>query len=322
LFAGNQAFFIFATQIQLMKKNQPHTWAHLALTGAYIIYGINFSVAKGIMPQYLKPFALIALRPVVTAVLFWLTSFFIPKEKVSSKDLLFFFGCSFLGVVLNQAFFIAGLNLTTPINSSIILTINPIAVFVLAAIILKEDISFFRGSGLAIGFAGVMLLILHEGRTDMRNSTFLGDLLSLLSTVIWALYTVLIKRMLEKYHPVTVMKWTFFFGMLVSAPFGYSQLRAADWSSMPVNIWLSLIFVTVGSTFIGYLLVSHGLRKLSPTVVSSYAYTQPLFAAFVATIFGQDRIDIFKIASAILIFAGVFIISRPQTFGKSGSFRN
>ena len=295
-----------------MDKSRIKTWAHLSMAGAYVIYGLNFSIAKGIMPDYIKPFALVAIRTIVAAALFWLTSLFMKKEKVNRKDLVYMFLCSFLGVVINQLSFLAGLNLTTPINSSIILTINPIAVFVFAALILKEEISLLRGAGLAVGLGGVMLLILQGGRPDIRSTTFLGDLLSLTSTINWALYTVLIKRMMEKYHPVTVMKWTFLFGICATLPLGYSQLLTIDWTIIPVNIWYSIGFVLIGSTFIGYLLISHGLRSLSPTVVSAYAYTQPIVASIVATIIGQDRIDAIKIFSAVLIFAGVFLVSRQN----------
>ena len=282
------------------------------MAGAYLIYGLNFSIAKGIMPDYIKPLALVSIRTIVAAILFWFTSLFIKKEIVIRKDLIYIFFCSFLGVVINQLSFLAGLNLTTPINSSIILTINPIAVFVFAAIILKEQISLVRGVGLAIGLSGVMLLILQGGRPDIKSTTFLGDLLSLTSTINWALYTVLIKRMMEKYHPVTVMKWTFLFGTFATFPIGYHQLITTDWTIIPANIWYSIIFVLLGSTFIGYLLISHGLRSLSPTVVSAYAYTQPLVASLVATMIGQDTIDVIKIFSAALIFTGVFLVSRQN----------
>jgi drug/metabolite transporter (DMT)-like permease len=295
-----------------MHKSRKKTWAHLSMVGAYIIYGLNFSIAKGIMPDYVKPLALVSIRTIIAAALFWLTGLFMPKENVSRKDLIFLFFCSFLGVVINQISFLAGLNLTTPINSSIIVTINPIAVFVFAAFILKEQISLLRGVGLAVGLSGVLLLILQGGRPDLGSATFLGDLFSLFSTINWALYTVLIKKMMEKYHPVTVMKWTFFFGVFATFPIGFSQLSSTNWSIIPVNIWISIIFIVIGATFIGYLLISHGLRTLSPTVVSSYAYTQPLTASLVASMLGQDRIDLIKIVSAALIFTGVFLVSRQS----------
>jgi drug/metabolite transporter (DMT)-like permease len=292
-----------------MHKSRVKTWAHLSLLAANIIYGINYSVAKAVMPDHIKPFALLSIRSISAAALFWITSLFMPREPVNRKDLLFLFGCSFFGVVINQALFLVGLDMTTPVNSSIILSTNPIFAFVFAALILKERITFLKGTGLAIGLSGVLLLILQNGMPDLASSTFLGDVFSMVNTISWAFYTVVIKRMLEKYHPVTVMKWTFLFGMLTNIPAGYHQWSTMDWSAIPFTAWLQIGFVIVGATYLGYLLITFGLRRLSPTIVSTYTYTQPIIAAYLATLMGQDHIDIVMVVSALLIFAGVFVVS-------------
>jgi drug/metabolite transporter (DMT)-like permease len=292
-----------------MHKSRVKTWAHLSLLAANIIYGLNYSIAKAVMPDHIKPFALLSVRSIGATVLFWVTSLFVPKEPVNKKDLLFLFGCSFFGVVINQSLFLLGLNLTTPVNSSIILSTNPIFAFAFAALILKEKITFLKGTGLAIGLSGVMLLILQNGAPDIASSTFLGDMFSLINTISWAFYTVIIKRMLEKYHPVTVMKWTFLFGMLTNVPAGYREWSKMDWSAIPLTAWLQIGFVIVGATYLGYLFLTFGLRRLSPTIVSTYTYTQPIIAAYLATLMGQDHIDLIMISSALLIFAGVFVVS-------------
>jgi len=268
------------------------------------------------MPDHIKPFALVSLRSISAAILFWITSLFIPKEPVNRRDLLYMFGCSFFGVVINQTLFLVGLDMTTPINSSIILSTNPIFAFVFAALILRERITFLKGTGLAIGLSGVLLLILQNGTPDLASTTFLGDVYTLVNTISWAFYTVIIKRMLEKYHPVTVMKWTFLFVMLTNIPVGYHQWITTDWSSIPLIAWLQIGFVIVGATYLGYLLIAFGLRQLSPTIVSTYTYIQPIIAAYLATLMGQDHIDIVMITSALLIFAGVFVVS----FQKKSNF--
>ena len=293
------------------------TWAHIALLVANIIYGINYSVAKAVMPDHIKPLALVSLRSFTAAILFWFTSLFLPKEKVSRKDLLYLLGCSFFGVVINQILFLAGLNLTSPINSSILISTNPIFAFVFAAIILKEKISFMKGSGLALGLIGVLILILQNGTPDVGSSTFIGDVITLINTISWAFYTVIIKKMLEKYHPVTVMKWTFLFGMLTTVPAGYGQWSTMDWTAIPLKAVLGLGFVVVFATYLGYLLISFGLRRLSPTIVSTYTYIQPVIAAYLASIMGQDHIDLVMILSAVLIFAGVFVVSRQMNSNKN-----
>jgi drug/metabolite transporter (DMT)-like permease len=295
-----------------MIKSRVKTWAHLSLLGANIIYGLNYSIAKAVMPHHIKPFALVTVRSVSTALLFWLTSLFLPKEPVRGKDLLFLFGVSFFGVVINQTLFLVGLDMTSPINSSIILSTNPIFAFVFAALILKEKITFLGGTGLAIGFTGVMMLILQHGAPDLGSTTFLGDMYTLINTISWAFYTVIIKRMLERYHPITVMKWTFFFGMFTNIPVGYNQWSTTDWAAIPLVAWLEIGFVVVCATYLGYLLISFGLRRLSPTVVSIYTYLQPVIAAYLATIMGQDHLSLVMVISALLIFAGVFVVSRQK----------
>jgi drug/metabolite transporter (DMT)-like permease len=295
-----------------MQKSRVKTWAHISLLVANIIVGINYNVAKAVMPEHIKPFALASLRSLFGVVLFWIASFFIPKETVSKKDLLYLLACSFFGVVINQILFLVGLNLTSPINSSIILATNPIFAFIFAAFILKEKISFLKGGGLAIGLVGVTLLILQNGTPDLASSTFLGDIYVLINCISWAFYTVIIKRMLEKYHPITVMKWIFFFGMFTVVPLGYKQWSTMDWTSISLNGWLGIGFVVVFATFFAYLLISFGLRRLSPTIVSIYVYMQPVIAAYIATIFGQDQITLVMGISAFLIFAGVFFVSKQQ----------
>lgn len=295
-----------------MQKTFYRTYAHLALLAANIIYGLNFTIAKSVMPLWIKPLALVSFRSFFTACMFWVTDLFLPHEKVSKRDLLYLFGCSFLGVVINQILFLAGLALTTPINSSIIMAINPVAAFVFTAIILSEKISLVRGAGLAIGLTGILFLILHEGRPDLSSSTFVGNIFTLINTLSWALFTVLIKKMLEKYRPVTVMKWIFTFGMLTNIPAGYHQWSVIDWGAIPLNAWAGIGFIVIFATYLGYLLITFGLRRLSPTIVSGYTYTQPIVAAIVASMLGQDTISILKIFSAFLIFAGVFLVSRQQ----------
>ena len=292
-----------------MHKSRVKTWAHLSLLAANIIYGVNFSIAKAIMPDHIKPFALVSIRSISAAAMFWITSLFIPREPVNRKDLLYLFGCSFFGVVINQILFLVGLDMTTPINSSIILSTNPIFAFVFAALILRERITLLKGTGLAIGLSGVLLLILQNGTPDLASSTFLGDVFSMVNTISWAFYTVIIKRMLDKYHPVTVMKWTFLFGMLTNIPAGYHQWSTMDWLSIPTTAWFEIGFVIVGATYLGYLFITFGLRRLSPTIVSTYTYTQPIIAAYLAILMGQDHISLVMIMAALMIFAGVFVVS-------------
>lgn len=283
--------------------------AHLALLGANIIYGLNYSIAKILMPDYIKPLGLVALRAIVATTLFWLVSIFLPKEKVERKDLFYMLTFFLFGVFFNQVFFLLGLNKTTPINASLLMLINPILAIIFGAIILKEKFSGRRLTGVIIGMSGTALLILGNGRFAISKDSFLGDILILLTAASWALFLVVIKKMTTKYRSLTVMKWVFLFGLFPNLTIGFKQLADVSFVNLPATIILAFVYVTLFTTFIGYNMNTYGLKYVSPTVVSTYVYLQPVVAVIVSISLGQDTLNTIKIVSAALVFLGVYLVS-------------
>lgn len=289
----------------------PFFKAHLALFVANLIYGINYSVAKDVMPGYMLPSALVVLRVSGALLLFWLAARFFTSEKVHKKDLLKLAACGLFGVAVNQMLFLKGLNITTPINASIIMTSNPILVLIAAGIILKESITRRRVAGIMLGLSGSVTLLLFNGDFSIGSSTLPGDLMVLLNATSYGIYLILIKPLMEKYQPITVIKWVFLFGFIYVIPFGYEEFMAVNWASFPQRIWMEVLFVVLGTTFIAYFLNVFALKRLSPAVVSFYLYLQPVFATMIALFYGMDEPDWIKAVSALLIFAGVYLISKP-----------
>ncbi len=293
--------------------------AHLSIIGANIFFGINYAVAKGIMPNYLKPNGFTLLRIIIAFPLFFLLSSFIKKEKIQRKDYPRFIAAGLLGVAFNQFIFLNGLNFTSPIDSSIIVTINPILVMIMASIAIREKITFTRIFGLILGASGALLVILNRGVISFSSEHFLGNMMIFLSTLSYAGYLIVAKPLMQKYDPITVMKGVFFVGLLFVAPFGYNELLETSWSTIPLSIWGSILFVLLGSTFLAYLLMSWGLRNVRATTVSIYNYSQPVLASFVAVLVGQDIVDAPKIIAVVLVFVGVYLVSRPSLKGNPSS---
>ena len=150
------------------------TLALLAALGATTIYGLNHTIAKGAMPDYVGPFAFIMLRLGGATLLFWLISIFAPKQKIEKRDWGRIFACALLGMAINMLAFFKGLQLSTPINSSVLVTITPIIVVILSAIFIKERITLNKGLGIILGFIGALALILFgaEIRQDAPKHTF------------------------------------------------------------------------------------------------------------------------------------------------------
>ncbi|NTV83253.1 MAG: EamA family transporter [Bacteroidales bacterium] len=291
--------------------------AHLALLGANTIYGLNYVIAKGIMPDYLMPKAIIFIRVSVTVLVFGILHFVLPAQKVEKKDILKMALCAVFGVAINQILFFEGLNLSTPINASIIITVIPVLILLFAHYILNERITTIKVIGIILGAAGAIMIILSAGSGDFKSATMLGNLLIFINAASWAFYLVLIKPLMEKYDSVTVMKWVFFFGLIIVFPFTFHSFTSTDFISIPLNIWMSVAFVVFGATLGAYFLNNYSLKSVSPSVNGIYIYLQPLIASVVAILFGKDELTVIKIMAAVLIMAGVFFVTRRPKKDRS-----
>jgi drug/metabolite transporter (DMT)-like permease len=286
--------------------------AHLALLAANIIYGVNYSVAKEIMPEYILPFGFIFCRVLGALVLFWVFHTMLPREKVERRDFLRLAVCGVFGVAANQLMFFYGLNLTTPINAAIIMTCNPILVLIMSAVLIKERITVSKISGIFLGLSGAAGLILYHNQLSISSEGFVGDVFIFLNAASYAVYLVLVKPLMHKYQATTVIKWVFLFGFLIVIPFGFREFGEIVWEDFTTKVWFSFLFVVVGTTFLAYLFNIFALKELNPTTVSTYIYSQPLIASLLALLLGQDELSLVKVVSAILIFLGVYLVSRRK----------
>jgi drug/metabolite transporter (DMT)-like permease len=284
--------------------------AHLAILGANTIYGLNYVIAKGIMPDFMQPRAIIFLRGTGAVILFWIVAQFFPKEKPAFKDLLRLALAAFFGVFMNQVLFFEGLNLTTPINASIIVTVIPVLVLVFAQFLLKERITSFKVIGIISGATGAIMVILTGGEISLASDTFLGNVLVFINAAAFAAYLVLVKPLMLKYHPITVIKYIFLFGAIYIIPVSAGVFVKTDFSAIPLEIWGSILYVIVGTTVLAYLLNNYSLRILSPTITGTYIYLQPVLASIAALAVGMDTLNTTDVFAALLIFAGVYFVSR------------
>lgn len=292
--------------------------AILAAIGASSIYGINHTIAKGLMPIYIQPFGFIFLRVTGAAILFWLISFWGPKEKISNSDWPRIFGCAVFGMVINMLMFFKGLSLSTPINSSVIMTVSPILVLILAAILIKEKITPLKIIGIIVGLGGALLLILFSNQHSINAPNIpLGNLFFIINAASYGLYLILVKPLTQKYHPFTLMKWLFLIAIFINFPITISEFREVEWTSLPFEAIWKMGFVVLGTTFATYLLNIFALKELSASTISAFIYLQPLIAIIFAISTGADTLTTVKIVAALLVFAGVYMVTKKTKASKS-----
>ena len=284
---------------------------HLALFLVNLIYALNYSIAKDVMPDYIGPSGFILLRVIGGSLLFFLTYIFFIKENVELNDIVRLLFCGLFGVAINQLFFFEGLNLTTPINAAIIMTVSPILVIIFSAIIIKEKITIRKLLGIFLGIVGAATLILKSGSISLDNTFFVGNILIFINATSYSIYLVLVKTLMTKYNPITVMFYVFSFGLIFVLPFGLDELLEVNTQSFSKIIYLKVAFVVICTTFLAYLFNAFALKTLNPSVVSTYIYLQPVLASVVAIFLKSDSLDFIKILSALFIFSAVYLVSIP-----------
>ncbi len=291
--------------------------AHLALLVVNVLYGANHVLAKGVMPQFLDPNPFILLRVGGAVLLFWILLLSQKRKPIDRADYWRFAAAGLFGVAVNQLFFFHGLNLSSALNAGIIMALNPLMVFVLAALLTKEKLSAHNYTGVVIGATGAILLTLSSG--SMPGASLLGDVFLLINALSYALYLVLSKPLLLKYSPIQVITYVFSIGLalLLLFPPTWTNLGNVHFEQIPTSAWYKITYVIVGVTFLTYLLTIFGLKYVSATVSAAYIYTQPVMVMLFTVLFAMlgwaadytHTITAQRILYMLFIFTGVYLVS-------------
>ena len=281
----------------------------LAATTATTIYGINHTVAKMVMPIYIGSLGLVLLRVLGATIMFWTISLFFKSKPIEKKDRLTILKCGLFGMSINIAAFIAGLDYSTPVNSSILIIISPIFVVILSFFIFKNKINFIKILGIILGFVGAMILILTaDSNSSVGRNIPLGNFLFIVNSISYAYYLIIVKPMAEKYDLITLFKWLFLIGLVFNFPLGINQFLDVDWQNLPLlQAILPMAFVVICTTFMTYFLNGYALTKLTSTEVAVFMYLQPIIGVMFAIFTKSDTITLTIVISSMLIFSGVYL---------------
>ena len=166
--------------------------------------------------------------------------------------------------------------------------------------------------GVFLGLFGAGFLILNSSEID-GGSSFLGDVLVFINALSYAIYLIMIKSMMKKYHLVTVLKTIFLIGFIIILPFGWTELPSiVEFADMTLEIWLKILFVVLFTTCGAYLLNIFAVSHLRSSTVAFYIYLQPLLTTLFLILLGHDPWTITMFVSASCIFIGVYLYNNKN----------
>lgn len=225
------------------------------------------------------------------------------------KDYLRLAGISLFGVTFNQLLFTTGLSLTTASNTSLIAVTIPIFALTAGSILGTEKLRGVKILGIVLAGIGVILLI-DPRRASFSSETTIGDLLVVLNSLSYGIYVAISKEIITRNGAMRSIMWIFIFAAIVCVPLGAYSMSAVDVAAVGSTIWLAVLYVAVIGTTIPYLLNAWALARVNPSTVAVFVYMQPVIGFLLAVVFLGEHIGPTFIAAAILVFAGVFLVTK------------
>ena len=284
------------------------TRVHAALFTAATLFSINYIVSKLAM-RAISPVTFAYLRVAGSAILIHVVT---PRDRdpITRSDAWQLVGFAFLGVVINQTFFLAGLSLTTAHAAAILITTIPVFALAIAISIGREAATIRKVGGIALAAAGALMVVGGErfGGGGARGA-MLGAILITTNCLSYALYIVLSKPMMARLSARRVVSRMFDIAAIVMIPIAIIPMMREPWKTIPVSAWIGLGIVIAGPTVAAYLINAWALRYAESSVVAAYTYVQPVLATILAAIFLGERMRPITAAAAVLIFAGVYLAS-------------
>ncbi len=283
-----------------MSQSKSIWQAHIAILFANLSWALMAPVSKSILLSgNIPPLALSGIRILGGGLLFAIVSICFPNnahfnQKVKKKDWGKIIICSLLMISANQGLYIIGVGFTNPVDASVMSALTPVLTMLLAAIFLRFPITGTKGSGVAIGITGVLILVLGSQAESIALNPILGDSLCFTAQLCAACYYVAFKNFITHYSPFTLMKWMFIISSVMYVPFCIPSILSIDFTCLSINTCLEVAYIICFATFLSYLAIPFAQKYLSPTAVSMYAYFQPVAATVASVVMGVGTFSLLK----------------------------
>lgn len=281
---------------------------NLCILIAEIFWGVNVSVTKAMIPQWMSPDGIIFVRLVGGCILMWLTSIFIKTEKIQKNDWWKFILAGSIGLFLFIFLFITSLKYGNPIDISIIMTLPPVFVILIGVIFLKQRPTIIEYVGVVVSFIGAAIVILDGAKGHSGSNNLLGDLLAVASTLCYAIYLVTLEKPTKSYKPITLLRWVFLFSAIPALFLLFAHLQNEPILHTTKAVpWIEIAFILFCVTYAAYFLVQPAIKDIGSELVSIYQYLLPVFATISAVLMGLDRLKWLQVVAMIIIVGGMVL---------------
>ena len=296
--------------------SNPKIKGNIAMLVSKVFSGLNENALRFLLPGYMSACTGVFLRVGFATAFFWLVGLFRRRKAtaISPKQRWALLGLGFFCVFGYMYFLLKGLTYTTPVSSSIFISLQPVCVFLICLMIGREKATWMKVAGILLGAGGAAVCVLTQKTSDVASNPVLGNIFCASSTIVYSIYLILSKQLLRSIDNITVSKWTFLGAAMAALP--VALLTGWDAPVLKLGIlstpMLVLLFVQIFPSSVSYLLIDVGLRNLAATVVSLYGSVILIVAAIVSYILGQDHFSWWQILSIAMIILSMYLVEREE----------
>lgn len=275
---------------------------------ASIFWGVNVTVTKALIPEWMTADGIAGVRLVGGCVLMWLVSLFMRNKRIDRGDWKRIVPAGAIGLFLFIYLFVTSLRYANPIDVSIIMTLPPVFVILMQVIFDKSRPSWLEYAGVLVSMAGAAVVI-TAGANDATNGSdnLLGDTLAVLSTVCYAFYLYIMEGPSKKYRPINLLRWVFLFAAIPGVFLFIGCGSMPILHDAPAVPWLEIGFILLCPTFLAYFLVQPAQRLIGSEMVSLYQYLLPVFATVSAVLMKIDHLRWLQVLAMAIVVAGMIV---------------
>ena len=277
----------------------------------WVLAGGVFVAAKAAVEE-LPPWTLVFFRVLIAALVLIP---FVARHFAAMRDLMrkrglevLFVGA--LGLGITQGLVFIGLGYTSAVNAGIVFAISPIMTLVLARFVLGEALGPWQALGSLVAFAGIVLIAVRGSlATLVALDVSVGDLIVLAAALLFAIYTVLLRRAKFDIGRMPLLVVLLLGGVISSAPFFVAEIVQGAHENLALTGVLALLYAAIPGGALMYLMFNWSVDILGAGRAGGLMYSQMVFTAILAFLILGEPIAWFQYAGAGLIIAGVVLIT-------------
>lgn len=277
----------------------------LLLLAVVAVWGANFAVVKYSLAE-VSPMAFNSLRFMLAlAVMWYLAIHRGSKIRIHKGDVWPLFGLGILGNFVYQVAFIIGIEWSYSANAAVMLGSGPVYVAIMSHFLFKEKVTTPQVAGIVAGFLGVLMLIFGKDGFQLEIRSGLGDLMLILATICWALYSLLSRNYLSRYKPLDLAVISMTSGGLSIILAGMPWVWETNLLALSGEAWMGIVYSGALSIGISYIIWNHGLSKVGAVRTTAFQNFVPLFGIIFGFLLLDERLSWIQYLGSAFVIAGV-----------------